>query len=252
MSVSKEEKPTKQTLITSLLELVSSRTDTDHPLCSECARLLQEVLKERLEDVKKERDGYIAFERKYKTVENGGRKSAEDVDALRQRLADVSAGAVLYSRCSDTDLSLRCSCILPIQLKTKHSESLSSLLKSEEHLADLTTQLCSLDQESADLREQELAFLTEHNSLARKNDELVGLRNSERTQYALELRELERLEGVNVWTEVFCIGVSSAGGPGGRMGNIGGLRLGKGAGGGRTAGGTMVSRLCPSHCLRVG
>jgi hypothetical protein len=111
-TAAKEEKPTKQTLISSLLELVSSRTDTDHPLCSECARLLQEVLKERLEDVKKERDGYIAFERKYKAVENGGRKSDEDVEALRKRLESVSWRSHLdtfclacHSRLTDLDLS---------------------------------------------------------------------------------------------------------------------------------------------------
>lgn len=59
-------------------------------MCSECARLLQEVLKERLEDVKKERDGYIAFERKYKGMEGGGRKGKEEVEALRKRLEEVS------------------------------------------------------------------------------------------------------------------------------------------------------------------
>jgi len=52
--------------------------------------LLQEVLKERLEDVKKERDGYIAFERKYKGMEGGGRKGKEEVEALRKRLEEVS------------------------------------------------------------------------------------------------------------------------------------------------------------------
>ncbi|KAL7411274.1 autophagy protein Apg6-domain-containing protein [Mrakia frigida] len=207
----KEEKPTKQTLITSLLELVSSRTDTDHPLCSECARLLQEVLKERLEDVKRERDGYIAFERKFKGAENGGRKGEEEVEGLRRRVEE---------------------------LKQTHLSSLSSLLTSESNLSTLQTQLSSLETQSSDLASQELLFLTQHNTLARKHDEVLGLKNSERTQYALELRELERLEGVNVWSEVFCIGVSSssAAGGGGRMGNIGGLRLGKGGGRGGVGG----------------
>ena len=48
------------------------------------------MLKERLEDVKKERDGYIAFERKYKGVEGGGRKGKEEVEGLRKRLEEVS------------------------------------------------------------------------------------------------------------------------------------------------------------------
>jgi hypothetical protein len=48
------------------------------------------VLKEKLEDVKKERDGYIAFEKRYKAQQGGGRKGPEEVDALRKKLEEVS------------------------------------------------------------------------------------------------------------------------------------------------------------------
>lgn len=161
----------------------------------------------------------------------------------------------MFRRCCSPLLSFSLTHLLPprdpsffplsfYQLKSHHSTSLATLLQSESTLSALKTQLSTLETQSSLLANQELLFLTQHNTLALKHDEVVSLKNSERTQYALELRELERLEGVNVWSEVFCIGVGGhgSGGGGGRMGNIGGLRLGKGGGGGRAGGGGgMVS-----------
>lgn len=46
-----------------LFNLLSSRTDVDHPLCAECTGILLNTLTRQLEETKKERDGYIAFEK---------------------------------------------------------------------------------------------------------------------------------------------------------------------------------------------
>lgn len=83
------DKPTKRALSTQLLQLVSSRTDTDHPLCSECAKLLQEVLAEKLGEVALERDAYIAFERQVKSRPDGGRKSEGEMQELEAKLEKV-------------------------------------------------------------------------------------------------------------------------------------------------------------------
>jgi beclin 1 len=48
------------------MNLISSRTDIDHPLCAECTYLLLTSLSRQLEETKKERDGYIAFEKEVK------------------------------------------------------------------------------------------------------------------------------------------------------------------------------------------
>jgi beclin len=42
---------------------MSSRTDIDHPLCAECTHILLSNLERQLEETKRERDGYLAFER---------------------------------------------------------------------------------------------------------------------------------------------------------------------------------------------
>jgi beclin len=49
-----------------LFNILSSRTDIDHPLCGECTRILLGSLQRQLDETRKERDGYIAFEKEIK------------------------------------------------------------------------------------------------------------------------------------------------------------------------------------------
>ena len=49
-----------------LYNLLSTRTDIDHPLCAECTQILLSTLQRQLDETKKERDGYIAFEKEVK------------------------------------------------------------------------------------------------------------------------------------------------------------------------------------------
>ena len=63
-----------------LFNVLSSRTDVDHPLCAECTRALLATLTRQLDETKKERDGYIAFEkeiRKEREREGQGPPKAE-------------------------------------------------------------------------------------------------------------------------------------------------------------------------------
>lgn len=65
-----------------LFNLLSSRTEIDHPLCAECAQILLSSLQRQLDETKKERDGYIAFEKevrkeKERESQERGREEAE-------------------------------------------------------------------------------------------------------------------------------------------------------------------------------
>lgn len=71
------------------MNLISSRTDVDHPLCAECTHLLLTSLTRQLDETKKERDGYIAFEkevRKEKEREKDGLTPQE----AEKRIAKLS------------------------------------------------------------------------------------------------------------------------------------------------------------------
>lgn len=71
-----------------LFNLLSSRTEIDHPLCAECTQILLTNLQKQLDETKKERDGYIAFEkevRKERDRESQG-FSKEDTEKKIEKL----------------------------------------------------------------------------------------------------------------------------------------------------------------------
>lgn len=119
----------------------------------------------------------------------------------------------------------------------------TTLSTHQAHRASLAASLASLTLDSTALETQELAFLRAHNARVASNARLAERVGALACQLREEERVLERLEGTNVWGDVFCIGVGGGvGDGGGRVANINGLRLGKG---GR---GPPVRSLCPT-CL---
>jgi beclin 1 len=79
-----------------LFNLLSTRTDIDHPLCAECTQILLTNLQRQLDETKKERDGYIAFEkevRKERERESQG-LSKEEAERKIEKLKQEEALAV--------------------------------------------------------------------------------------------------------------------------------------------------------------
>src|ERR1700761_1047109 len=64
-----------------LFALLSSHTDVDHPLCEECSHVLMTALAKQLEETRRERDGYLAFEREIRKERERPRPGEEDIDA---------------------------------------------------------------------------------------------------------------------------------------------------------------------------
>lgn len=62
-----------------LFNMLSTRTDIDHPLCAECTQILLQSLQKQLDETKKERDGYIAFEKEVRKE-----RERESLDLSRQ------------------------------------------------------------------------------------------------------------------------------------------------------------------------
>lgn len=79
-----------------LFKLLSSRTDLDHPLCAECTHLLIATLNKQFEETKKERDGYIAFEKEIRKEKERERDAASSdvIERRIQRLKDDERIAV--------------------------------------------------------------------------------------------------------------------------------------------------------------
>ncbi len=89
-----------------LFNLLSSRTDLDHPLCAECTHILLGTLTRQLEETKKERDGYIAFEkevRKEKEREASAGGSKPEAEAKIERLKDEERLAIEQLRAAERE-----------------------------------------------------------------------------------------------------------------------------------------------------
>jgi beclin len=79
-----------------LLNLLSSRTDVDHPLCAECTHILLSTLTRQLDEIKKERDGYIAFEKEAKKEKEREKEGLMPQEAQRKiaRLKEDEQSAI--------------------------------------------------------------------------------------------------------------------------------------------------------------
>ena len=73
-----------------LFNLLTTRADIDHPLCAECTQILLSSLQRQLDETKKERGGYIAFERELKKERE---RESQDVsrDEAEKRIENLKA-----------------------------------------------------------------------------------------------------------------------------------------------------------------
>jgi beclin len=88
-----------------LFKLLSSRTDLDQPLCAECTRLLIATFSKQLEETKKERDGYIAFEKEIRKEKERARDAASPdvIERKISRLKDDEKTAVEELKAAESE-----------------------------------------------------------------------------------------------------------------------------------------------------
>ncbi|KAI0036963.1 autophagy protein Apg6-domain-containing protein [Vararia minispora EC-137] len=179
-----------------LLNVLSSQTDIDHPLCSECTHALLTTLSRQLDETKKERDGYIAFEKEVK------REKEREKDGIQKEEAEKRIR----------------------ELDEEERVAIEQLRAAERERAQLEEEMRALELEEKALEEEEDEFWRVHNAQLLKageqSSQLAGLRAA----YAADSATLERLERTNVYNDAFCIGHD------GPFGTINNLRLGRVAG----------------------
>ncbi|KAF8348382.1 beclin 1 protein [Amanita rubescens] len=179
-----------------LFNLLSSRTDIDHPLCAECTQTLLSTLQRQLDETKKERDGYLAYEkelRREKERENQG-SSKEDAEKKIEKL------------------------------KLEERQVVDQLKEAEREREQLEEELKQLELDEKALEAEEVEFWRAHNEQLLVSEQQVAQLASLRAAYATDAATLEKLERTNVYNDAFCIGHD------GVFGTINGLRLGRVAG----------------------
>ncbi|KAI0315700.1 APG6-domain-containing protein [Amylostereum chailletii] len=176
-----------------LLNLLSSRTDVDHPLCSECTHILLSSLTRQLEETKKERDGYIAFEREVR------KEKEREKDQISKEEAEKRI----------------------VQLAEEERVAMGRLREAEREREQLSEDMHALELEELSLEEEEEEFWRSHNAQLLKCSEQSSQLAALRAAYAADSATLDRLERTNVYNDAFCIGHD------GVFGTINNLRLGR-------------------------
>ncbi|KAG2113942.1 APG6-domain-containing protein [Suillus discolor] len=176
-----------------LFNVLSTRSDIDHPLCAECTQILLSSLQRQLDETKKERDGYIAFEKEVRKE-----RERESLDLSKQ----------------DAEKKIE-------RLKSEERAAVEQLRLADREREQLDEELKLLEAEEKALEEEEAEFWRSHNEhllvLAEQASRLASLRAA----YAADYATLEKLERTNVYNDAFCIGHD------GVFGTINGLRLGR-------------------------
>ncbi|KAJ5801576.1 uncharacterized protein N7518_003644 [Penicillium psychrosexuale] len=175
---------------TRLFEIVSARSDIDHPICVECTELLVEGLQKRLAGSTKERDAYISFLRNL----NASIPTEEELQAAQKSLNE--------------------------SLDAERA-AFAELQAFEKEKAALDAEIASLEIESRRLDADEESFWRSRNAFALTLTEFQNERDALNMRYDHDSQQLERLQRTNVYNDAFCIGHD------GYFGTINGLRLGR-------------------------
>ncbi|RMZ81218.1 hypothetical protein DV737_g2647, partial [Chaetothyriales sp. CBS 132003] len=175
-----------------LFAILSSHSDIDHPICSECTSLLLQSYTARLAAATRERDAYDGF---LKQLEQNTAASVGEEDAKAEKEV--------------------------VDLQKEDEERMQDLVALEKEKSQLEAELAGLEEESKALDEEEQEFWASRNAF----DEEMHLLNTDLASLQLKFlhdeQQLERLQRTNVYNDTFCIGHD------GSFATINGLRLGR-------------------------
>ena len=175
---------------TRLFEILSARSDIDHPICSECTELVLDGMQKRQANVIRERDAYVDFLKKAQDdvpTEEEKSKTRKDLEGAQKR----------------------------------EKQALAELEALEAEKAKMEDEIAALDAEAEELDEEEERFWRERNAFTAELTAFQEERDSLQNQLAHDTKVLEALQRTNVYNDTFRIGHD------GHFGTINGLRLGR-------------------------
>ncbi|KAH6619756.1 autophagy protein Apg6-domain-containing protein [Chaetomium sp. MPI-SDFR-AT-0129] len=176
--------------ITKLFEILSARSDIDHPVCVECTDVLLEEMQKKLELTIRERDAFIAF--------------------LKETQASAPTDEELRAR----EEALR-------KAQKEEAAARDEIRNLEREKEALDAESLALERESKQLDAQEDRFWRERNAFASRLTDFQNERDSINSKFDHDSRHLEKLERSNVYNDTFWISHD------GTFATINGLRLGR-------------------------
>lgn len=176
--------------LTQLFEVLSGRSDIDHPICFDCTEIVLEKLQKKQTGVTRERDAYVDFLK----------KAQDDIPTEEERTK------------TRRDLE---------DAQRRERQGLAELEALEAEKANLEQEIATIDAEAEEIDEEEEAFWRERNTFTAELAAFQEERDSLQNQLAHDTKLLEVLQRTNVYNDTFRIGHD------GHFGTINGLRLGR-------------------------
>ncbi|KAK8168537.1 autophagy protein Apg6-domain-containing protein [Phyllosticta citrichinensis] len=180
----------KMETVQRLFEVLSARSDIDHPICLECTELLVELLQMRLSTATKERDAYVEYLRQA----NANIPTEEEQQQAKKNLEEV---------------------------KKQEGSSFKELERLEREKAAMDEEIAKLDEEAQELDKEEEAFWRERNAFAVTLATFQSERDRINNRFDHDTKQVRRLQRTNVYNDTFTIGHD------GIFATINGLRLGR-------------------------
>ncbi|KAF2869347.1 autophagy protein Apg6-domain-containing protein [Massariosphaeria phaeospora] len=173
-----------------MFEILSARSDIDHPICVECTELLVDGLQKRLGVATRERDAYV--------------------DYLRRANTDVPSNEEI--KAAETSLKA---------LKKSEVAAIATLEKLEAEKSELDTQLAALEVEARELDQTENVFWKNRNAFSSTLSGFQNERDALTTKHAHDAQILTHLQRRSVYNDAFNISHDN------NFATINGLRLGR-------------------------
>ncbi|EOA86335.1 uncharacterized protein SETTUDRAFT_169110 [Exserohilum turcica Et28A] len=173
-----------------MFEILSARSDIDHPICVECTEMLIDGLQKRLAVATRERDAYVDFLRRANTDV----PSAEEVKAAEAALKAANKA---------------------------ESTAITQLENLEAEKAELDNQIAALEAEARILDQEENEFWKSRNAFNTTLTEFQNERDALATRYAHDAQVLNQLQRRSVYNDTFNITHDN------HFATINGLRLGR-------------------------
>lgn len=173
-----------------LFEILSARSDIDHPICVECTEMLVEGLQKRLGSATRERDAYIEFLRQA----NADIPTDEEVQAAEAELRDA---------------------------QQREAAALTELEQLEKEKAVMDQEILALEEESNKLDEEERDFWEGRNAFSAKLADFQNERDRVNAKYEHDSKQFQRLQRINVFNDLFSVSHD------GNFATINNLRLGR-------------------------
>ncbi|SCU85132.1 LAMI_0C10242g1_1 [Lachancea mirantina] len=179
--------------ITNIFNILSFKSNIDHPVCQECCDMMIQKLKADYEEAMFERDKYAEFLSRLQKQEDVERSQAVTKD----------------SNCDSREM-----------VEKEHTELLKELIQLEDQESQLDLKIEDLEAKLAAKKKAQLQLMKERNIKELNNLEFSKEIESLKSKYERTLTNLDTLRKTNIFNETFRI---SHDGP---FGTINELRLG--------------------------